>query len=155
MRKPASFYFFKRKPIVQKDRYESWRGVANLLDLKAHERLRVEWMVFYYTVGRENATLTAQHFGISRKAFHKWLRCFQDSKYDVRSLHDQSKTPHHKRKWQVTLTQEDRIRGLRMKHPHYGKRKLKVLYEQEYGEEISPFSSIPSLSTGITSKDIS
>jgi len=112
-------------------------------------------MVFYHTVGRENATLTAQHFGISRKPFHKWLRRFQDSKYDVRSLHDQSKTPHHKRKWQVTLTQEDRIRGLRMKYPHYGKRKLKVLYEQEYGEAISTFNSIPSLSTGITSKDIS
>jgi len=111
MRKLASFYFFRRKPIVQKDSYESWRGVANLLNLKAHERLRVEWMVFYYTAGKENATLTAQHFGISRKTFHKWLRRFQDSKYNVRSLHDQSKTPHHKRKWEVTLIKEDRIRS--------------------------------------------
>ena len=94
-------------------------------------------MVFYYTAGKENATLTAQHFGISRKTFYKWLGRFQDSKYNVRSLHDQPKTPHHKRKWEVTLIQEDRIRKLRTKHPYYGKRKLKVLYEQEYGEEIS------------------
>ena len=69
MRKPASFYFFKRKPIIQKDRYETWRGVANLLGFKIHERLRVEWMVFYYTVGKENTTLSAQHFGIQGRPF--------------------------------------------------------------------------------------
>jgi transposase InsO family protein len=142
MRKPTSFYFFKRKPAVQKDRYETWRGVADLLGFKAQERLRVEWMVFYYTVGKENATLTAQHFGISRKTFHKWLKRFQDSKYNVQSLGNQPKAPHHKRKWEVTLIQEDRIRQLRKMYPYYGKRKLKVLYEKvlyerEYSDEIS------------------
>jgi len=54
MRKPASFYFFKRKPVVRKERYECWRGVADLLGLTTQERLRVEWMVFYYTAGKEN-----------------------------------------------------------------------------------------------------
>ena len=137
MRKPASFYFFKRKPIVQKDRYELWRGVASLLGFKAHERLRVEWMVFYYTVGKGNATLTAQHFGISRKAFYKWFKRFKNSKYNVQSLADQSKAPRHKRKWEVTLTQEERIRRLRKRYPYYGKKKLKVIYEKEYSEEIS------------------
>jgi transcriptional regulator of acetoin/glycerol metabolism len=88
IRKPASFYFFRRKPIVRKDRYELWRGVASLLGFKAQERLRVEWMIFYYTAGQENATLTAKHFGISRKTFHKWLKRFKDSKYDVHSLAD-------------------------------------------------------------------
>ena len=62
MRKSASFYFFKRKPIVQKDRHELWREVANLSGFKAQERLRVEWMVFYYTAGQKNATLIAKHF---------------------------------------------------------------------------------------------
>ncbi|MGA8848312.1 MAG: hypothetical protein WB564_00585, partial [Dehalococcoidia bacterium] len=137
MRKPASFYFFKRKPIVHKDRYETWRGVANLLDFEAHERLRVEWMVFYYTAGKENATLTAKHFGISRKTFHKWFKRFNNSKYDVQSLVDQSKAPHHKRKWEITLIQEDRIRHLRERYPYYGKKKLKVLYEKEYFEWVS------------------
>ena len=137
MRKPASFYFFRRKPIVREDRYESWRRVANLLGLKAHERLRVEWMVFYYTVAKENATLSAQHFGISRRIFHKWLKRFEESKYNVQSLSDQSKAPHHKRKWEVTLIQEDRIRHLRNRYPYYGKKKLKVIYEKEYSEEIS------------------
>ena len=55
MKKPASFYFFKRKPVVlkdRKDRYECWRGVADLLCFATQERLRVEWMVFYYTSGQ-------------------------------------------------------------------------------------------------------
>jgi transposase InsO family protein len=137
MRKPASFYFFKRKPIVQKSRHEFWREVANLTSLSIQERLRVEWMVFYYTVGKENAALTAQHFDISRRTFHKWLSRFKDSQYDVRSLADHCRAPHHTRKWEVTLVQEDRIRRLRKRYPYYGKKKLKVLYEKEYSEEIS------------------
>ncbi len=59
MRKPASFYFFRRKSIVQKDRHESWRTVGNLLGFDTHERLRAEWMVFYCTVDERNAALTA------------------------------------------------------------------------------------------------
>jgi len=139
MRKPASFYFFRRKPIVptSRDRYESWRGVASLSGFTTHERLRVEWMVFYYTVAKKNATLTAHHFGISRKTFHKWLKRFEESKHNVESLADRSKAPHHKRRWEVTLIQEDRIRQLRKRYPYYGKKKLKVLYEKEYAEEIS------------------
>ena len=81
MRKPASFYFFKRKPIVPKDRCECWRGVADLLAFTTQERLRVEWMVFYYTAGKENAALTAKHLGMSRKTFYKWFKRFKSSKY--------------------------------------------------------------------------
>ena len=94
-------------------------------------------MVFYYTVAKENVTLTAQHFSISRKTFHKWFKRFRNSKYDVPSLADQSKASYHKRNWEVTLTQEERIRRLRKRYPYYGKRKLKVLYEKEYSEGIS------------------
>jgi transposase len=115
MRKPASFYFFNRKPLVLKDRYECWRGVADLLGFTTGERLRVEWMVFYYKAGKENATLTAQHFGISRKSFYKWSKRFRDSKYDVHSLADRSRVPHRKRHWEVTITQEERIRRLRQR----------------------------------------
>ena len=137
MRKPASFYFFKRKPIVLEARYESWRGVADFLGFATQERLRVEWMVFYYTAGKENASLTAQHFGISRKTFYKWFKRFRDSKYDVHSLADKSKAPHRKKHWEVTLIEEERIRRLRKKYLYYGKKKLKVIYEREYSEEIS------------------
>jgi len=107
MRKPANFYFFTRKPIVLKDRYEHWRGAADVSGFSTLERLRVEWMVFYYTVARENVTLTAQHFAISRKTFYKWFQRFKISKYNIQSLANQSKIPSHKRKWQVTLAQEE------------------------------------------------
>jgi len=62
MRKSAGLYFFRRKPIVLRDRTELWRKVADLLCLTPRERLRVEWMVFYYAATGGNATLTAQHF---------------------------------------------------------------------------------------------
>ena len=65
MRKPASFYFFKTKPIILKNRYERWRGVADLLGFTTRERLRIE-----------------------RKTFHKWFKRFKDSKYNVHSLAD-------------------------------------------------------------------
>jgi len=111
--------------------------VADLLDFTTQESLRVEWMVFYYTAGRENAAQTAKHFGISRKTFHKWFKRFKDSKYNVKSLADQSKAFYHKRNWEVTLIQEERIRRLRNRCPYYGKKKLKVLYEKGYSEGIS------------------
>jgi hypothetical protein len=48
--------------------------------------LRVEWIVFYDIVGKENAALTAKQLrGISRKTFLKWFRCFKDPKYNVKS----------------------------------------------------------------------
>jgi hypothetical protein len=47
------------------------------------------------------------------------------------------KAPRHKRKWEVTLIQEERIRWLRKRYLYYGKKKLKVLYEKEYSEGIS------------------
>jgi hypothetical protein len=34
MIKPSGFYFFKRKPIVQKSRYELWMVVVNLQTLR-------------------------------------------------------------------------------------------------------------------------
>jgi transposase-like protein len=84
-------------------------------------------MVFYYTTGQENAALTARYFDISRRTFHKWLRRFKDSKYDVGSLADRSEAPQHTRKREVTIIQKDRIRRLKKKYPCNGKQKLKVL----------------------------
>jgi transposase len=63
-------------------------------------------MIFYHAVGRKNAALTAKHFGISRKTFHKWFKRFEYSKYNVRNLADQFKACHHKRNWEVTLARE-------------------------------------------------
>jgi hypothetical protein len=94
-------------------------------------------MVFCYPPGKENAALTAKHLAISRGTFHKLARRFKDSRYDVRSLADQSKARHDKTRWADTLTQAERIRQLENRHPYYGKKKLRVLYENEHCERIS------------------
>lgn len=137
MGRSFSFYYFKRKPIKLGDKFEGWRDVAGLLGLTAQERLRVEWMIFYYRQTKENATQTCRHFGISRKTFYKWINRFKASKENVESLRDLSKRPINTRRWEVTTIQEDRIRQLRQRYMHYGKKKLKVLYKKEYQEEIS------------------
>ena len=91
-------------------------------------------LLYSYTAGKENAALTAQHFGISRKTFYKWSKRFGDSKNDVPSLADKSRAPHCKKHWEVTLIQEERIRRLRKRYLYYGKKKLKVIYEKEYSD---------------------
>ena len=128
-------YFFPRKDKPLPDKYTLWRKFAQ--DLSSQERLRLEWIIFYQTVGKRNAALTALHFGISRKTFHKWNTRFVKSRENVRALRDLSKAPHHPRGWEVTLEQQSRVIYLRKKHLHYGKTKLKILYQGEYQEDIS------------------
>jgi transposase len=135
MQKPWSFYFFSRKPVVLPDRYTLWRRLA--AELSPPARARVEWFIFYYSVAQENTTATCGHFGVSRKTFYKWRERFKQSQWDVRILEDQSRAPHTRRTWEVTPTQEVRIRELRQRHLHYGKKKLQVLYQRRYGGPIS------------------
>jgi len=127
--------YFPRKEIKVADKYALWRKFAK--DLSPEAKLRLEWMIFYYTVGKENATTTAKHFGISRKTFHKWYGRFKESKENPQSLESHSSAPKRKRNWEVTLEQEYRIIKLRKKHMKYGKKKLKVIYLREYQEQIS------------------
>jgi len=117
------------------DKDALWRKFAR--DLSSQERLRLEWIIFYQTVGKRNAALTALHFGISRKTFHKWNTRFMKKRENVEALRDLSKAPHHPRGWEVTLEQQSRVIYLRKKHLHYGKTKLKILYQGEYQEDIS------------------
>ena len=120
----------------EKSIYDIWRKKAEKERISAQALLRLEWIIFYYTHGEENATKTSKHFGISRKTFYKWLTRFMETE-DMIELEDQSREPYNKRKWEVTLKQEARVIELRNKYMHYGKKKLQVLYKKEYGEEIS------------------
>ncbi|HEO63836.1 MAG TPA: helix-turn-helix domain-containing protein [Candidatus Omnitrophica bacterium] len=92
-------------------------------------------MIFYYTQAKQNAGFTAKHFGISRKTFYKWLNRFKESRWDLASLKDLSRRPLNVREWEISLIQEERIKALRRRYIHYGKRKLKVLYKREYQED--------------------
>lgn len=127
-------YFPIRNPVPIPDKWNLLRmvGKSNLSD-KA--QLKLEWIIFYHTIGKRNARNTAQHFGIARKTFHKWLSRFDEK--NLQTLEEQSKTPIRTRQWQVTHEEEANIIDLRKKNMEYGKKKLKTLYLRHYGKTIS------------------
>jgi len=137
MKKPWSYYYFAQKPIPVPDRYMVWRKAAKAAKLSAAARLRLEWIIYYYTTAQEQVTKTGRHFGISRKTFYQWLHRFRDHDWEVRELEERSRRPQRCRTWEVTKTQEARICQLRREHLFYGKQKLQVLYQRIYGETIS------------------
>ncbi len=90
--------------------------------------------MLYSRVGN-TVTETCTHFGISRRVFYKWQPLFDKGR--VEALETHSTAPKNTREWEVTAVQEYRIKELRTKHMHWGKKKLKVLYQREFSEEIS------------------
>ena len=131
---PWRNYFFPAKPLDIPDRWTLLRRIAQeTLSLSA--QLKLEWIIFYHTVGEEDATKTASHFGISRKTFHKWLARFNER--NLPSLEEHTRRPKRTRSWMVTHEEEDRIMALRRRYMKYGKKKLKVLYEHDYHEAIT------------------
>ena len=115
--------------------FDHWRTLANNWRVSPKAKERLEWLIFYYSVGRKNSRTTASYFGISPKTFHKWKGRFDPQR--IQSLEEVSRSPHNKRSWEVTPLQEERIANLRRRYLKYGKKKLKVIYTQKYGEEIS------------------
>lgn len=121
-----------------KIRIDKWSLLRKLaLDFDFNVQLRLEWIIFYETVGNKDATYTSKYFNTSRKTFHKWYRRFTNSRNKINSLCDISKAPLNKRQWQVSKVEEERIVILRKAHMLYGKKKLKRLYWRFYKEVIS------------------
>ena len=127
-------YFFTAKDQPLSDKWNLLRGFGKK-DLSLDAQLKLEWIIFYYTVSQENAKATAAHFGISRKTFHKWLGRFDES--NLNTLEEHSRAPKRRRDWMVTKRQEDNIRSLREKNMELGKRKLRRIYFREHGVWIS------------------
>jgi hypothetical protein len=88
--------------VTLNDRYARlWKG-ADLLTLSKPARLRLEWMIWYETQGR-NALATCRHFGISPKTFHKWRKRYRED--NLRTLEDKPRTPKRKRSREITPLQ--------------------------------------------------
>jgi len=121
--------------LKERDRVSRWRSQAIWLCLSVKAKVRLEWMIFYYTVGNHNAKKTASYFAISRQCFHEWLKRFNP--LELTSLEETSRRPHRVRHWEVTAKEEKQIKLLREKHLRWGKLKLKIRYQSEYGEKIS------------------
>ncbi|MDR3559227.1 MAG: helix-turn-helix domain-containing protein [Candidatus Pacebacteria bacterium] len=129
-------WFFPAQPLKLLDEYDRWRQVAKILKLSKEACLRLEWII-YYCEGHA-ATSTARHYGISRKTFYKWFKVFdRDNLYSLYQLEDKSKAPKKTRQREITPIQEQRIIQLRKRYIRWGKEKLAVIYQEEFGEKIS------------------
>ena len=119
------------KPIPDK-----WSFIRQLgrKTLSEKAQLKLEWIIFYYTQGKDNAKLTSQTFGICRKTFHKWLSRFDET--NLKTLEEQSKAPLNVRQRDISPWQEGRIIRLRSAHMKWGKMKLQRLYIREHQEYI-------------------
>lgn len=137
MKKKKKIFTFTNNQLEPGEKYKDWLEAAKFFKLNSQERLRVNWMIFFEKEAKKNVIKTCNHFGISRKTFYKWLNRFSNSRQDIKSLKNISSKPKLTRGREVSIGQERRITQLRKKYPHYGKKKLKVLYSREYGEEIS------------------
>lgn len=127
-------YYFEEKKRVKTNKWNLMRQVGKDI-LTPCAQLKLEWIIFYYTLGAKNASATSAHFGVSRKTFGKWLKRFSET--SLKSLEDHSKAPKRVRGWMVTAKEEGQVKALRKEHLELGKVKLKVLYRQKYGEKIT------------------
>lgn len=129
-----SNYYLIPKPIARVDKFNLWRGIAKK-KLSTKAQLRLEWIIFYHTAGKENATRTAKHFGIAKSVFYFWFNRFNEIRLEM--LEDRSSRPKNTRCWKpnpITLT---RMIKLRKEFIHWSKIKLAKVYENRYGDKIS------------------
>lgn len=111
------------------------RNLAEYWQISPEAKKRLEWFIFYQTIGQKNAKSTSAYFGISPKTFHKWKSRFDPSR--IQSLEEHSRAPKNKRVWEVTPLQVTRVKDIRERYPKYGKKKLKILYWEYFKENIS------------------
>lgn len=126
--------YFITKPIASVNKYDLWRKIARK-KLTPKAQLRLEWIIFYETIGRKNATFTSKHFGIQRSAFYFWFSRFDEKRLET--LEDKSSKPVKPRKWQPDPIVLTRMIKLRREFIHWSKIKLSVVYQTRYGEKIS------------------
>src|SRR5665811_3779 len=130
--KKIGYYLVPEITLLPK--YERWRRMGKTL-LSKEAQTRLEWIIFYETKAKQNASLTSRHFGIAPKTFYKWKNLFNEK--DLTTLENRSKAPKHVRQREITPTEETRILKLRRDHLCWGKMKIKKLYTNIYQEEIS------------------
>jgi putative transposase len=127
-------YRIREKPVPQITKWQLCRELGKDV-LTPQAQLKLEWIIFYHTIGERNAIKTAKHFGINPKTFHKWKGRFQEK--NLLTLEEQSRAPVKTRKRDISQLQRRQIRELRNKHLRWGKMKLQKHYKKMYGEYLS------------------
>lgn len=133
-KKDWTFYYFRAKPIYIPEKWLLLRSLGkDILSSKAQKKL--EWVIFYQTLGKRNASYTSSYFGINPKTLHKWLGRFREE--NLTTLEEKSRKPIKTRGWTITREEEASIITLRKENMEFGKQKLKGLYEDKYKQKIS------------------
>ena len=83
-------YRIKEKPFPSIDKWQLLRSLGKG-KLSFAAQLKLEWLIFYQTIGKGNARLTAKHFGINPKTLHKWKKRFNEK--DLSTLEECSRAP--------------------------------------------------------------
>ena len=97
------------------------------VELSREARVRLAWMDFY---GRgDKVAHTGRHFGISRQTFYRWQR--RSHRYDLTSLEERSHCPHQRRLPTWSFPLEEKVLGLRLQFPRWGKDKRAVLLRRQ------------------------
>ena len=120
---------------ISTDKYTIWRKTARTLKLSKEALIRLEWIIYYYTKSNRNGALVCRHFGIHRNTFSKWFKVFDEN--NLHSIESGSRRPQQVRQREAASYCDRRIIELRKQYPSWGKMKLKIIYEQKYGEPIS------------------
>jgi transposase len=74
----------------------------------------------------------AREFKTTRKTVYKWLRRYKQ--YGLEGLNDRKRIPKHI-PHKMPPEEEERIKLLRRKHPSWGARKLKAIYNLKYSQQ--------------------
>lgn len=126
---------FTRREYEPIDRYALWRNLVHVLHLSNEARIRLEWIIFYYTKANKNHSLVCRHFGIHRNTFGIWLKRFDPN--NIRSLETRSRRPKKVRERNQSSIKDQRIIELRKEYPWLGKEKLRYLYQDRFHEPIT------------------
>src|ERR1700674_4181369 len=97
------------------------------VELSREARVRLAWMDFYRRC--DNVAPTCRHFGISRQTFYRWQRRYDP--YDLTSLEEHSHRPRQCRQPTWSFSLEEKVLGLRLQFPRWGKDKLAVLLRRQ------------------------
>lgn len=117
--------------------YGKWNLLRDIgkQKLSKDAQLKLEWIIFYHTLGRKKVLPTAKHFGINPKTLHKWKKRFKED--NLLTLEEISRKPKDLRTWTLTSLEIERVKHLRREYIKLGKKKLKLLYQERYKENIS------------------
>lgn len=128
-------YLLIPAPLQLLDQFDRWRKRAKLIGLSPDAQTRLEWLIFYFTASKKNASKTSEYFGISRSKFYFWFSRFNE--LNLKTLEDKLSIPKVTKKWQPDPIVLARMIALRKQYIHWGKVKLSHVYFNRYGERIS------------------